>query len=143
MTGHRIIVFRSWHRDDGRKVHPNVVTGCPKSGVPVWHADCVTCGRTLGVYGSELEARRAKCPIASMRTPDLTGLPKFVATARNMWLAGFSEEEIADAIHRSPGHARNIATGFSPIAHKFDAEQRSVIRRLRAEAVKIRRREAA
>ena len=144
MTGHRIIVFRSWHRDDGRQVHPNVVTGYPKHGTPVWHADCVSCHKALGVYGSEQEARRAVCTVPPLkRLPSTAGLPEPVAMARSMWLAGYTGEEIAAEIGGSASRARNIASGYSPTAHRLDVEQRASVARLHAEAVRIRGRAAA
>lgn len=144
MSEHRVIVFRSWHRDDGRQVYPNVVTGYAKSGTPVWHADCVSCRKALGVYGSEDAARRAVCTEPPLkRLPSTAGLPEPVATARSMWLAGYTGGEIAAEIGGSPSRARNFAAGHSPTAYRLDAEERASVSRLHAEAVRIRGREAA
>lgn len=145
MSAHRVIVFRTWHRDNGKTVHPNVVTGYPKTGAPVWHADCVTCRKALGVYGSEEEARQVTCTTAPQPRclPSTAGLPEPVATARSMWLAGHTGREIAAEIGGSASRARNVASGHSPAAHRLDAEERASVARLHAEAVKIRGRAAA
>lgn len=144
MSAHRVIVFRSWRRDNGATVRPNVFTGYPKHGTPRWHADCVTCGKALGVYSSEEEARQAVCTVPPLtRLPSTAGLPEPVATARSMWLAGYTGEEIAAEIGGSASRARSIASGHSPTAHRLDAEQRASVARLHAEALRIRGRAAA
>lgn len=145
MSGHRVIVFRTWRRDDGRQVRPNIFTGYPKHGTPVWHADCVSCRKALGVYSSEEEARRAVCtePPAARYVPSLVGLPEPVATVRSMWLAGHTSREIAAEVGLSPNYIRSIGAGLKPDAYRLDVEERASVSRLHAEAVKIRRREAA
>lgn len=144
MSGHRVIVFRTWHSDDGRQVPPNILTGHPRCGTPRWNVDCVTCGRSLGAYATEEEARQIGCTRPTrVENPSTHDLPENVAVARRMWLAGYHGAEIAAELGISPRYAREIASGHSPAAHRLDAEQRASVARLHAEAVKIRGRAAA
>lgn len=145
MSEHRVIVFRTWHCDDGRQVSPNVFTGYPRHGTPRWHADCLTCRKALGVYSSEEAARQAVCaePPATRYVPSLVGLPEPAATVRSMWLAGHTSREIAAEVGLSPTYIRSIGAGLKPDAYRLNDEERAIVSRLHAEAVEIRGREAA
>lgn len=145
MSTHRVIVFRTWHREDGSRVRSNILTGYPKAGTPVWHADCITCQKALGVYSTEKEARQVTCNTTTSHAqkPSPVRLPVDVATARRMWLAGHTGKEIAEQFGCTPEYACRLGSGLMPAAHRLTNEERESVARLHAEAVKIRRREAA
>lgn len=121
MTSHRIIVFRSWHRDDGATVRPNIFTGYPKQGTPRWNVDCITCGRSLGTYDTEQEAKQVRCAAElGVNNPSTQGPPP-----------------------PSPQRAACRSPGAPSAAHRLTIEERQETALPHAEAVKIRRGEAA
>lgn len=134
---HRIIVYRTWHRDDGSMIRPHPVTGLPTRGTIRWNADCVTHCEALGSYETEAQARRATCGHVPLTPPPMTGLPSRVAEVRRLWLAGLPAAEIAAVTGLSVRTVRYYGVGDRPARYRLDDDQRRIVRALRAEAKRI------